>query len=1518
MKIYLYLKSQVDVFYLPESVSGSYSFDYDDQEIDRLINVDSKDGKWYLSSTSVCKILNGSQYVEEVELVPDTFYVIIRNKATYLIYVTNYEELNYSIYNYSNVFDISVGIENATCSYNCPYIKQLSFRIAAQNGNTVLSRGNNTNLYLNKISMKSDNYNLKYGDEVSVYGVRIIYLCGMIFVFANKKFFDINIQSAHLIETHLDISENNEEVEIKDRNLFDEDDYFFKSPRLRRIFDEKEIELTQPPTASKAEDMPFLLTVGPAVTMAFASVITTAVPIINVISGKASFSDNISQIVMGSTMLLSSMLWPVITSRYNKKNKMKKEKETNEKYRKYLAGREEELAAEMKFQSDVIKENIISLDDCLENLKHRKLNFWDKRTDQNDFLVARVGVGDELLKVKVNNPKEGFSPEEDELKHKVQELVEKYKYIKNVPIGYSFYENKITAIMDTDEKSHIFVNNILFQLLTFYGYDDLKLVIFTNKVYETYWDYAKYLNHNMLNDSSFRFFASDEENAEVVIDYLSQVIDSRNTGQKSETPPKPYFLIVIDDIDVIRMNNIIEKIAEIKENIGFSAIILEKKLSKLPSLCNNFICLSEGMSGILKNSYEQQEQQLFKDEINPNINMMEVAKILSNIPIDLSSSDDEVGDLPDAITFLEMAKVGKVEQLNIMNRWNTNDSTNNLKAEIGVDANGKYMYLDLHEKAHGPHGLIAGMTGSGKSEFIITWILSVCMNFSPEDVAFILIDYKGGGLAYAFENKLTNVRLPHLAGTITNLDKSEINRTLVSIDSEVKRRQSVFNEARDKLGESTIDIYKYQGFFHEGKLDEPLPHLFIVCDEFAELRAQQPDFMQNLISVARIGRSLGVHLILATQKPSGVVDDQIWSNTKFRVCLKVQDAADSNEMLKRPEAASLKQTGRFYLQVGYDEYFALGQSGWCGAKYYPSDTIQKSVDKSVNVINDSGAVLKSIQSGSSNSARGEAQGEQLAAVLNEIINVATQSNKFAKRLWLDNIPEIITIADTVSKYNFKDETKSSILIGEYDAPELQKQSPLLYDYLKDGNNNIVSTDSEECEECLNMMIYSSITSFSSDEFIFYVIDYGSQSFAKYSKVPHCGGVVLAGDKEGYNNLLKLIKNEVKERKQILAEYGGVYQNYRKDNPGKMPIIAVFINGFDSMIESTSITDIICDLTRDSERYGIVYLITSNNALAERFRQTINSLLLFKLKDVNDYSYFYSVRQLKEPKPNFGRGICYNDGVLHEFQLAFACDDLDKEGEFILSTIDDIRKKDLPQAKKIPSLPEQIQIDDIKSKLKGAKRLPVGIERGTLSIKSLNLTTEVGKMILCIKMKYAFGFVSNLITEIQYSKENLIVLDPSEFLTKKKDSIKNYYDNNIETVIDKIISYIEEKKNTSCNNIIVICSMAKLINKLSDSNKISDLFSACKKSGNSYVLIVDEASKVQGYSFDEWYKSIDLSEGLYVGIGVDSQNILRIANYSRDLSQAIPINYGYYICDGLYNVIKLIEFERIEEIDDDED
>ena len=203
-------------------------------------------------------------------------------------------------------------------------------------------------------------------------------------------------------------------------------------------------------------------------------------------------------------------------------------------------------------------------------------------------------------------------------------------------------------------------------------------------------------------------------------------------------------------------------------------------------------------------------------------------------------------------------------------------------------------------------------------------------------------------------------KLPHVVGTITNLGgRQGIHRAMVSIKSEVQRRQQVFSELQMKRGISSPNIYQYQAMYRKHEVSEPMSHLIIVSDEFAELKQQEQEFMDDLISISRIGRSLGIHLILATQKPSGVVNEQIVGNTRFRVCLKVQDRSDSMQMLGRPEASTLVNTGRFYLQVGSNELFVLGQSAWSGAPDTDLPYYRKQPDTSLEILNDYGsAVLK--------------------------------------------------------------------------------------------------------------------------------------------------------------------------------------------------------------------------------------------------------------------------------------------------------------------------------------------------------------------------------------------------------------------------------------------------------------------------------------------------------------------------------------------------------------------------------
>ena len=791
MRIYLFLKTNILTFYLPKKISGSFNFAENPEEESKLINVEARDNNWYLYSTADTSVLKGDAPISEILVEKDNYYFLKRGDSKYLIYITDAFDDTFLPFNFNSTLNLSIGNdEKCNINFLCPFFTGKIAEIKMKDSDIILST-TNRNIYINNIAINSieDVINIKIncGDVINIYGLKLFFLNGILLINNPKQNVKFTVGVAGLSTCILKYGSTPIDIPIKDVDLYNKDDYFSKSPRLRRQIIEKEINLSQPPRQNTEEKMPIILTVGPMLTMGVISSVMMVNTITKIMAGEAKMSDSWPSLVTAGAMLTSIIIWPTLTRLFNKKLKKEKEKELKEKYGKYLAEKREELKNAELLQRSILIENLIPITECLNIIKNGNVNFWDKRIEQNDFLEVRVGKGNELLKVRINYPEEGFTIDENELKKETDKMVEEFKYISDVPIGYSLYKSKITAIMGDIRKSYGMANNIILQLITFYSYEDIKIVLLTNNFNKDNWDYIKYLNHNFSNNKNIRFFSANYEKAKIIMDYLNFELQNRIQLMSENTQFfKPYYIIITDDYSQIKRHNFIKTITESDNNLGYSLVILEQRMSKLPSKCSNFINLGTSTSGILRNSFENQEQITFVDEIDDSINMMNIARRLSNIPIEF---DDNSRELPDSITFLEMEKVGKVEQLNILNRWDTNDSTTSLRAEVGVDSDGNLMYLDLHEKYHGPHGLIAGMTGSGKSEFIITYILSMAINYSPEDVTFILIDYKGGGLAFAFENKTTGISLPHLAGTITNLDKAEMDRTLVSIDSEIKRRQ---------------------------------------------------------------------------------------------------------------------------------------------------------------------------------------------------------------------------------------------------------------------------------------------------------------------------------------------------------------------------------------------------------------------------------------------------------------------------------------------------------------------------------------------------------------------------------------------------------------------------------------------------------------------------------------------------------------------------------------------------------
>lgn len=287
-------------------------------------------------------------------------------------------------------------------------------------------------------------------------------------------------------------------------------------------------------------------------------------------------------------------------------------------------------------------------------------------------------------------------------------------------------------------------------------------------------------------------------------------------------------------------------------------------------------------------------------------------------------------DMPRTVSMLELFDAERVTDIPIRTHWTESIDTKEpdwITFPIGIVAGREKRRLKFSADHDGVHGLVAGATGAGKSELLMTLILAIAMRYDPSIVNFVLVDYKGGAAFDPFDN------LPHVVDKVTNLSESAVARMFAAIQAELDRRQRL-NQKHDV---KHIVEYRKQGYHHSGQSSrEFYPHLFIIIDEFAEMITTNKEFKAQLDSITRLGRSLGVTLILAAQRPTGV-SDQMRANIKLRMCLRVETKEESNEMLRRPDASNLPSIpGRGYVQVGSETLQEI-QVGYSGESYTADD-----------------------------------------------------------------------------------------------------------------------------------------------------------------------------------------------------------------------------------------------------------------------------------------------------------------------------------------------------------------------------------------------------------------------------------------------------------------------------------------------------------------------------------------------------------------------------------------------------
>ncbi len=1024
-------------------------------------------------------------------------------------------------------------------------------------------------------------------------------------------------------------------------------------------------------------------------------------------------------IVVMLAMTVTTVIISLITYVKSVKKYRRDIKERDKSYKQYLLNKTKELYNTVKEQRHALYYHYPSIEEITEMAREVNARTFEKTMFHHDFLFYRVGLGDRDISFELEFSEEEYSQEEDELIDLARELHKHYKEIKQVPITTSLMQGPVGYIGHRSLVLEQLQLQVM-QLAFFHSYHELQFVTIFPEHEKGEWNWMRWLPHATLQDHNVRGFVYHDRSREQVLNSLYQILQDRQNAldEKGNSNEKTYFsphyVVLITDEKIVLDHTIMEFLNEDCTDLGVSLIFVQDVLESLPEHVQTIIDIRDRNNGnVLLEEGELVNQAFIPDQFASTFNKEMISRSLAS----LDHLQSLKSSIPEAVTFLEMFGVEQVEELQPLARWKQNETYKSMAVPLGLRGKDDIVYLNLHEKAHGPHGLVAGTTGSGKSEIIQSYILSLAVYFHPYEVAFLLIDYKGGGMANLFKD------LPHALGAITNLDGAQSMRALASIKAELKKRQRLFGEF------DVNHINQYQKLVKQGEATEPMPHLFLISDEFAELKAEQPDFMKELVSTARIGRSLGIHLILATQKPTGVVDDQIWSNSKFKLALKVQDKGDSNEILKTPDAAEITLPGRAYLQVGNNEIYELFQSAWSGAEYRSVNDVEDAVDTTIYAINDLGQydILTEDLSGLDDAEEVKKTVTELEATINYIAAI-TEEERIEKlpSPWLPPLETRMFVTD-IEDRSFKEEWEQENrplhpVIGMADFPDEQDQRPLSLPLTKDGHFAIFSSPGYGKSTAIQTIIMDLARTHRPDHLHVYLLDFGTNGLLPLRNLPHVADTLLVDEEEKVIKLVRLLEDESRTRKKLLSEYGvATLDMYEKASGKTLPHLIIAIDNYDAVREADFVEPFektVTQIAREGGSIGIHLIITGSrqNVLRMPLLSNIKTQIALYLIDQLETRSIVG-RTTLETEEYYGRGMMKLDEPT-VFQTA-----LPVKGEDTLQVIEGIQReaKEMsehwggPLPEEIPMMPEGVIPFEKFAQSNGTKKvveegkLPIGLE-----------------------------------------------------------------------------------------------------------------------------------------------------------------------------------------------------------------
>lgn len=934
------------------------------------------------------------------------------------------------------------------------------------------------------------------------------------------------------------------------------------------------MEIELPLAKGTQENLPAIFVLGPSITMGLSSTAMGLFSFWLAAERKQDLLSVVPTLLMSLSMALGTILWPLLSKRYERKQQRRKEEKRCYVYSCYLLEVKQRIQQAMQEETAYLQHWYPPVSKlCVDFLAQKPYRL--RCVNHADWLHVVLGQGSCPAGVDLQIPHVS-SMTQDVLLDKLHGLQAGQFRLENVPIVADLRECQSLCLEGERSVCIDTLLNILLQLVIQQPEKETRICIAADKALISR-EKLFCLTHLFVDRQ--RLLVWDETSAGRCRRLLEAVVDDEGIKDVIVCILEPCLtdslqLPAHEKIHQLRWSDTLNNAADLQLQINGRSV-------RWPQRHADFT---------IDTCTERQRRAAFVQR--------------SAYPKDSARGKK-------MLSFLKLFHCHSVEELQIASRYQGSDAAKSLRVIIGQSADGGELYLDAHEHSHGPHGLLAGMTGSGKSECLLTYLLSLAVTFSCQDVSFLLIDFKGGTMANAL------AKLPHTAGIITNLDKGILMRCMCAIEGELTRRQQQLADTGERYGISSMDIDKYMQLRKQHPSLTAMPHLFLVADEFAELKQLFPAVLDHLRQCARIGRSLGIHLLLATQKPFGVVDEQIWSNARFRLCLKVADRNDSMDMLKKDSAVHLQHPGQLFLQVGHDEVFVQGQSAWTQAPYDPCG--KEASDLYLSYYDSDGNMQDLPMAG------GTVAKTELEAVCDALCAISTER---AAPLWMPPLKPNLQQEELPAK-------ETALTLGLLDDLAHQQQIPFSMSVWDGRNLAVCGMVGSGKSMFVETLIQSCLVK---SENILYLFDFDKPLFMKYAQYQQVAAVFQREDAEGIQSFFSFMRRMIKQRRAQRSEQGilCILHNYE-----------VFHELYQELEEE------LLYLLREGKKYGIVCCITTAvlQQIPMRIQACLEDWYALQCAQHEDYSYLFSCEQSCIPLTQPGCGLMKYNDTLCMFQIA---------------------------------------------------------------------------------------------------------------------------------------------------------------------------------------------------------------------------------------------------------------------------